>query len=46
MIHIVFNEGDVNVLQKAIELDETISGAPAGELPLWFNSLTFTPRSA
>jgi len=26
MIHIVFNEADVNVLQKAIELDEAIAG--------------------
>jgi hypothetical protein len=26
MIHIVFNEPDIDVLQKAIELDETLSG--------------------
>lgn len=26
MIHIVFNAGDVDVLQKAIELDETLAG--------------------
>ena len=26
MIHIVFNEADVSVLQKAIELDETLAG--------------------
>src|SRR5579862_9029817 len=26
MIHIVFNEADVNVLQKAIELDESLAG--------------------
>lgn len=26
MIHIVFNEADVNVLQQAIELDETLAG--------------------
>ena len=26
MIHLVFNEGDVEVLQKAIELDETLQG--------------------
>src|SRR3954451_11915734 len=26
MIHIVFNEPDVNVLKKAIELDETLQG--------------------
>ncbi len=26
MIHVVFNEADVNVLQKAIELDETLAG--------------------
>ena len=26
MIHIVFNEPDVAVLQKAIALDETLSG--------------------
>jgi len=26
MIHIVFNEADINVLQKAIELDETLQG--------------------
>ena len=26
MIHIVFNEPDVEVISKAIELDETLSG--------------------
>jgi hypothetical protein len=26
MIHIVFNEADIKVLQQAIELDETLQG--------------------
>ena len=26
MIHVVFNEADINVLKQAIELDETLQG--------------------